>query len=682
MRVLQFSGRARRSEVGRPRQSRCYRSDRIPPLDLGLKGVYKGVAFELTGHAQLGHEAGGMWDEWYAMFANGKWGWLAEAQGRFYLTFEQPVSEQSLIPPMDMLELGQPITGLPGSVSLIVGEKGRASMLAAAGEIPYKLTPGEQYYYADLSGPQGEFATLDYSSWPPDLFVGNEVTLQDLGIPETARAREREARRVSAIHLGCPQCGGALDLKAPDQTQRVTCPNCASLLDVGDGKLRFLNALKPGKVLPIIPIHSKGTFEGTEYTVIGFMQRSVKFDKVYYWEEYLLYNPQAGFRWLVRSDDHWNFVKSVPAGQVQQSGRTARFDGRRFKLFQDTAAKVEYVMGEFYWKVSVGEVVRAADLISPPLMLSKEVSLGPGEPQPQQAEAAAGGKQKRQKARKAAAVTETGEVNWSLGTYVDRKEIEKTFGITGLPKPSNVAPNQVFPHKSVYKYWGLLLLAGIVFGIIVMATGSYRKVFESSYALPPVTKPDETQIIFTDQFELKAHQNIRVRATSPVSNSWVYLEGDLISDETGLVQNFSLPVEYYSGVDGGESWSEGDISPDIHMSAMPPGKYTMRLEIQREKWQEPAHVAVVLHQGIPRVLHLFLALLGISIIPVFVVIRHFSFSKRRWQDSDYSPYERVVRRQALQIRVGVRIQEVQSFTVRARYVSNCFDHNCILYPAI
>ena len=54
------------------------------PLDIGLRGMYQGVSFELTGRAQLGHEAGGVWDEWYAAFADGRWGWLAEAQGRFY----------------------------------------------------------------------------------------------------------------------------------------------------------------------------------------------------------------------------------------------------------------------------------------------------------------------------------------------------------------------------------------------------------------------------------------------------------------------------------------------------------------------------------------------------------------------------------------------------------------------
>ena len=59
-------------------------------LEVGRQGRYQDVPFELTGRTQLAHPAGGVWDEWYAAFGDGRWGWLAEAQGRFYLTFTQP----------------------------------------------------------------------------------------------------------------------------------------------------------------------------------------------------------------------------------------------------------------------------------------------------------------------------------------------------------------------------------------------------------------------------------------------------------------------------------------------------------------------------------------------------------------------------------------------------------------
>src|ERR671939_1011235 len=147
------------------------------PLEVGLRGVYLGVAFELTGRAQMQHAAGGFWDEWYAAFTDGRWGWLAEAQGRFYLTFHISVPQPALIPTFEQLQLGHPVWAIPAQRPPVVAEKGTARMLAAEGEIPYLLTPGETYAYADLSGAGGVFGTLDYGAQPPLVFVGRETTL-------------------------------------------------------------------------------------------------------------------------------------------------------------------------------------------------------------------------------------------------------------------------------------------------------------------------------------------------------------------------------------------------------------------------------------------------------------------------------------------------------------------------
>ena len=78
-------------------------------LDIWLQGRYEGVPFELTGRAQLRHEAGGVWDEWYAAFDDGQWGWLAEAQGKFYLTVKK---EASGLPPYDVLQIGGTYDGM------------------------------------------------------------------------------------------------------------------------------------------------------------------------------------------------------------------------------------------------------------------------------------------------------------------------------------------------------------------------------------------------------------------------------------------------------------------------------------------------------------------------------------------------------------------------------------------
>jgi Domain of unknown function (DUF4178) len=591
------------------------------PLDIGVRGRWKDQNFELTGRAQLGHEMGGQWDEWYATFSNGWLGWLAEAQGRFYLTFQYPIPDGVQVPAFDQLQLGQPIRGLPWNTPLIVAETGRATAMGAKGEIPYLLTPGETYFYADLSGTNRSFGTLDYNESPPLVFLGTEVTLPELGIT-TTRAPEREERRVGAAQLSCPNCAGPLELRAPDKTERVTCPNCNSLLDVTHGQLQFLKTLEAPSFQPVIPLGSTGDVPEGKMTVIGAMQRSVTIDGVqYFWSEYLLYNPQIGFRWLVNSDDHWNYVRAVPPGEVSESAKYANYRGQNYKIFQDAQARVEYVLGEFYWKVEVGEQVRGVDYVAPPNMLSKEVTTiyisDPQDPSKQ---------------RRAA-----GEINWSLGTYVPVPEIEKSFAVKGLPRPSGIAPNQPYKHKWIYKYWiaFVLLLLVVGFGTMVLS-GSSKEVFTQTVTLPPLPNADGTQVFFSQPFELAGRRNIRIVGESPVQNTWVYLEGDLINDETGVVQSFPIDISYYQGVEDGESWSEGGQTDSAYTSAMPAGRYILRLEGQWERWQQPATVQIRIEQNVTHGFNLLVALIVLSIGPIAMAIYHIGFERRRWSESMFT----------------------------------------------
>jgi hypothetical protein len=642
-------------------------ADSGSPLQVGLRGLCRGVAFELTGRAQLQHAAGGFWDEWYAAFADGRWGWLAEAQGRFYLTFRTEVPDPRQLPFFDTLQLGQPVTAIPARVPPVVVEKGEAQMLAAEGEIPYALRPGERHLYADLSGPGGVFGTLDYGEHPPATYIGSEVTLLDLGLAHAQRTEERAPRIVGAAQLNCPKCAGALELRAPDQSERVTCPYCNSLLDINQGQFRYLKTLEPKGPGPSIPLGATAEFEGHPLTVLGYMVRSVEYEGVrYFWQEYLLYHPQVGFRWLVESDGHWSYVTAVPPADVTQTDeKRVVYNKQTYKIFQDASARVEYVGGEFYWKVSVGEQVRATDFIAPPRMLSREIS----------------GQQGGARKKGAGGELHAEEVNWSLGTYLPLKEVRRKFNVA-LPKPHTVAPNQPFPNKGIYAYWLVLMFLGLLVGVFVLVTGSRRTVFTQSFTLQPqpvatpapaptpnltagseaervraalerarqlqeqfrqqqaaTPVPEGMQVIFTDQFELSARQNVRVSGSANVSNNWLYVAGDLINEETGLVQQFELPIEYYFGVDGGESWSEGGTQDAAYLSSLPAGRYTMRLEAQWENWNQPVppQLTVKVEQGVPRFLNLLLLLLALSAIPIFVAIRHASFEGRRWKDSEFKP---------------------------------------------
>lgn len=580
------------------------------PLKLGLKGEFKGNRFELTGRAQLRHQLGGFWDEWYATFSNGWVGWLAEAQGRFYLTFYQPLPQGVSLPSYDALQLGQFVNEIPSQTPFMVQEKGIATSVAADGEIPYKLTPNEESPFADLAGKNNAFATIDYSSDPPWVFAGQQVTLEEIGLGD-AKSAKREARRTTAAAMGCPNCGGPLDLVAPDKAERVTCPNCNSLLDVNQGNLSYLHALNPSPAPDfVLPIGIEGTFMGdVKFKIIGAAARSVTFDGIkYFWHEYLMYNPMAGFRWLVHSDNHWNFVETVNPAEITtttiyQSGSTVNYNGKKYKIFQDAPATVEYVKGEFYWRVEQGETVRAVDYVAAPYMLSQEMTAN--------------------------------EVNWSLGTYKTNAEIEKAFGMTDLPKPWNVAPNQPFT-GSFYYTWGslpLLLLLGIAFLMAIAAGVTSGTVLSEQITLPPMQNAQAAQTIFSQPFDLKANRNVRITANANVSNAWADLDVDLINEQSQEVESVNVPIEYYSGSDSDGAWTEGSRETDATLSSLPAGKYTLRVEGTWQEWQQPMAVGVKVEQSVNRGVNFCCALIGLAIVPFFGLIRKWSFEASRWKDS-------------------------------------------------
>jgi len=564
------------------------------PLRSGLTGKYRGTGYRLTGRTQLRHQAGGLWDEWYAAFDDARWGWLAEAQGRYFLTFR--TEDASDVPPYERLELGSSVDDFQ------VTELGVAELASAEGELPWRPHAGDKYEYADLSGPEGRFATIDFSEEKPFVFKGTETTLEQLGI----KGEAGKARRIAVEKLSCSNCGAPLELNAPDQAERIYCPSCGAGHDVTEGKLKFFTTLKAKKVKPVLPVGSKGTIGDTEYVVAGFLQRSVTFDQKYFWMEYLLFNRQKGFRWLVHSDEHWSFVQPIPPGDVAGS---VEWQGKKFKMFQKADATVEYVIGEFFWKVAIGEKVATEDYIRPPEGLSKEVTTGGAR-----------------------------EISWSHQRYMTPEDVEKAFNVKTSTRPWGVGPLQPYPGSNVIGMWMMFLGLILATAMLIGVTRAKRVVFKDVVRQGPVDSSGRpTGTSFTEPFLLSGNQNVEVRAGANMQNSWVYVTGDLLNEETGALESFELPIEYYSGVDGGESWSEGSRSRKVLISAPPKGRYVMRLDTQWEK-PDTAPVSIEVREGVFRISHFIMAIVAVSIPAILSVFKKWSFETNRWKDSDYSPH--------------------------------------------
>ena len=154
-------------------------------LAIGATGRYLDARFVVRGRLRLRHSSGTEWDEWYAVFAGGRGGWLAEAGGRFFVTFD----DGAWLPEFASLRQGR--VALP---ALVVVEKGSARFIRAEGVLPFRPRIGKEYRYADLRGESGAFATIDYGDDPPSLFVGREALEGELVLEKPKPTRRRRTQ--------------------------------------------------------------------------------------------------------------------------------------------------------------------------------------------------------------------------------------------------------------------------------------------------------------------------------------------------------------------------------------------------------------------------------------------------------------------------------------------------------
>jgi hypothetical protein len=611
-------------------------------LQLFAEGRYGTTGFLLIGMAQLRHAAGGVWQEWYAKLDGGQWAWLSEAQGRLYLTFERP---DVAVPSIAALAPGTSIE-LAGA-TFTVAERGTATFVSALGEIPYRLVPASSFQFVDLSDGRGGFATIDYGdgSEPPAVYVGYQVTPQGLGL-SGGEAQPQLAKPATGARLACPHCNGSLELRAPDQTLRVACPFCNTLVSVEGGTLSII-AKQAKKPTLAIALGTKGTFLDGELTVIGYVARSAYVDGSWWpFDEYLLYAPSVGFRWLVCSDGHWSYVQPVATGAVSV-GLDAKYGGVSFKRFQNAELRVDSVLGEFYWRVQAGERVRSDDYIAPPAMLSLEATKD--------------------------------EQNWSLSTYLTTKDVDKAFGKSmGLASPVGVGPNQPYA-VGIGKVTALVTAAFFAVGIGKCASAPASEKLRQHFSVPmnagkatpvsavdpslapaidsslaPVIDPTEPaappaptppagsdaapaepagDVKFSDKFQLDGGKNVVFDLSSDVNNNWVYATLDLVNDATGSVVSIDKTIEYYSGYDSDGSWTEGSTTADEVIGAVEAGTYVLRVESQHGGLGS-VDLEVAIHQGVFRWLW-FWVFLGVLAIPFgFVGMHAYSFRKRRWENSN------------------------------------------------
>jgi hypothetical protein len=229
------------------------------------------------------------------------------------------------------------------------------------------------------------------------------------------------------------------------------------------------------------------------------------------------------------------------------------------------------------------------------------------------------------------------EMNWSLGTYMSNDQVEKIFGVSGLPRPWGIAPNQPFTGQFYYT-WGLVpILALLVIAVALLPMrGIPKTILNQQIQLPPLQSETAPQAAFSQPFDVKANGNVKISASAPVDNSWADLDVDLINDQSQEVESINVPIEYYNGVEDGESWSEGGKDQDATISSLPGGTYTLKVEGTWQNWQQPMPVSVKVEQNVSRGVNFCCAGILLLIVPILGIFRKWSFEAGRWKDSSFA----------------------------------------------
>jgi len=344
--------------------------DDFSPLQLFAAGRVDGQPFTLVGRLQYSYP-GGRWTEWIAALDGERTGLLSEDNGAF--VFSLPLELQQPVSPAADMRVGA-TTAVNGQTYTVASNE-QVTLVSAQGELPRLPDLGKPFPVVELRSDQGQVLSLDCDTQPPGAYLGRAVRLEDL---QLTGLREGSSKEEKGRSFACPNCGAPVAVNLAD-SKSITCSHCHSIIDLSQGiggELKHAEQDEP--VSPLIALGSVGTLQGVKWQVVGFQHRLGKEpgdDEEFGWNEYLLYNRQRGFSFLVDAEDGWSMVApTTGAPSMAESGKTAKYLGKSYQQQYAYNAETTYVAGEFYWHVERGQKTFNRDFANGNALLSMERS--------------------------------------------------------------------------------------------------------------------------------------------------------------------------------------------------------------------------------------------------------------------------------------------------------------------
>lgn len=414
--------------------------------------------------------------------------------------------------------------------------------------------------------------------------------------------------------VNCPNCGGTVDIRAQGITVSVICGHCGSTLDATSPDLAVIGRANEALQTPEIPLGTRGVIRGRTWETVGYMERT---DEEVGWSEYLLFNPYDGYAFLVDDGRRFSIGRLMDRLPTPGRGTALVADGKDFPAFGDPYdVRVTFVVGEFYWRVAVGETVRETDYAAPGTMLACE--------------------------------DYRDERTWTRLDMLDWGEAESAFGIAGRRRDySRPAPQEPSPYKArLFESWVIGLIAAVTLFIVSGMAGGAQRIASASADV--VLDGGDKTLVIKDVVLPPGRSRVAIDAdASSLDNSWVDLDYSLTDQKTQQSVDSYGTAEYYSGQDSDGRWTEGDPHPDVTLSSVAGGRYDLVVTLSAHRWTgsnaAPAFdgtsfagsggstvpVTVTVDRGGVFGGNILLGLGLILAWPLIVLFQHLGFEKRR-----------------------------------------------------
>jgi hypothetical protein len=417
--------------------------------------------------------------------------------------------------------------------------------------------------------------------------------------------------------IPCQHCGAPIAIRAQGISITFACASCGSVFDATqDGFKVLTRATQQQSLLENLPIAlgSRGVLFDIEWEVIGYVRRQdVKWG--FYWDEYLLFNPYQGFRFLIHSDQHFSVAELLTKRPVEYAnGQNVTLDGQSFALFHKGVSRVNAVAGEFYWRVRLGDECEFADFISPPKGISKEIALK----------------------------SHDVEKSFSLSRYVPIDDVERAFRLSNLTRPwksSPIQPNPLTVIRGALWRTAFVSCLGLILAQLYFTSSSEsEEVFRTSRFFAPSEAGIEQLI---GEVEIDGYgKNVRIESHSPVNNSWVEVTYELESEDGTESGWASQAIEYYHGNSSGEYWSEGSTHAASVIAPVGANRYKVFATVYAATFTANMNTSVSTRiiRNVPIWSNFVVALFAILAFPILCLFFERIFERGRWEESDYSPF--------------------------------------------